>query len=163
MDMWLQAKRYAGDGSLQICSTLFSSGYSITFARFLAAKPYSASYRLSHVPQTRAIFLLGYPYVRLCFYWNRGFVDGDWVKSHTTASFKLTVTKVPGQVMRVLKFPLSDMTWGESQNLHELWRLDGTVHFERNTDYIIHLDYFPGTNPPPTAELFLRLKDCPSY
>lgn len=162
--MWLQAKRYVGDGSLGICSTLFSSGYFITFSRFRANKPYSASYRLFHVPQTRAVFLLGDPYVELCFFWDAGFVDRDWVKSHTTASFKLTVTKVPGQVIRVLEFPLSTLWWGESQNFHELWRdKDGTLHFDRNADYIIHLDYFPGTNPPPTAELFLRLKDCPSY
>jgi hypothetical protein len=49
--MWLQTPRYSGNGTIRTCSSLVGGGYAIKFAEFDSAGPYSASYRLSQVPQ----------------------------------------------------------------------------------------------------------------
>ena len=49
--MWMQVKRYSGDGVIRTCSTVLVPGYLIEFPKFDSTRPYEASYRLSHVPQ----------------------------------------------------------------------------------------------------------------
>src|SRR5256885_13286837 len=59
LEMWLQIKRYSGDGVIYDCSSsppvlgmLFSwPGYRIEFPKFPSDRPYEASYRISNVPQ----------------------------------------------------------------------------------------------------------------
>lgn len=164
LDMWLQTKRYSGDGLIESCSTPFASGYQITFPAFSAASPQTLTYRLSHVPQNFGVWVPKDPRLLLCFWWKRASVDSDWIRDTSTASLRITLVTEQGALVREVDIPLSKMLWGETQDFHELWEFDKTrLHFDGNTPYILKIQYTPGTVPPPVRQLFFVIDNCPTY
>ena len=162
--MWLQTKRYSGDGSIQTCSTLVASGYKITFPVFSAASSQKLTYRLSRLPQNFGVWVPKDPWLRLCFWWKRPSVDSDWIRDTTTASIKMKLVTEKGLLVREADISLSTMLWGETQDFHELWEFDKSrLHFDRNRQYVLEITYRPGAVPPPAPQLFFVIDNCPTY
>src|SRR5262249_10869851 len=83
-EMWLQTKRYSGDGHIYNCSNLIGAGYCIDFPEFDATRPFTASYRLTHIPR---VFDRD-PLIYLKFRCDFG--SSDEIKKSVTASFRVT-------------------------------------------------------------------------
>lgn len=164
VEMWLQTKRYFGNGTIRTCNNLLAPGYAIEFPTFDASKDYAASYRLSHVPQVYGILESRNPYIYLCFYWKRGSADTDQIKSTVTASFRATLVRSSGQIVHSIEVPLARTTWGEARDLHVIADFEqAKFHFDRNSDYLLRVSYTPGLVPPPAKKLFFAIKDCAEY
>src|SRR6266404_5211691 len=93
-EMWLQTKRYSGDGVIRNCSNLIGAGYCIDFQEFDASRPFSASYRMAHVPK---VFGRD-PLIYLKFRCESG--SSDEIKKRVTASFRITLLDSAGAAIR---------------------------------------------------------------
>src|SRR5713101_5335897 len=116
LEMWLQTKRYSGDGVIRTCSNLFAAGYCIDFPKFDASQPYSASYRLSHVPRVHARGREPIIYLRF---------DGDrsFPRNGLSDSFRMTLANSRGEVIQAF---------------------GRTLQFDKSASYILYVDYAPG-------------------
>jgi hypothetical protein len=162
-DMWLQTRRYSGDGSIETCSNIFSSGYKITFPEFDSRHAYQVTYRLSNVPHVPQMFSNRGSFIYLCFAWTNGTSDTDWVRSTTTASVRVSVASGnTGRIRESFEVPLSSMVWSEAEGVFELAdHQKSKLHFVAGEDYLLVIEYTPGTVPPPAVGgLFFQVKDC---
>jgi hypothetical protein len=162
MHMGLQIKQYSGDGVIYACSNLLAAGYGIDFPKFDASRYYSASYKLSHVPHVFRIDGRGDPLIFLSFY-QRGFTALHEKKS-VTAKFQITLSDSEGHIRHSAEIPLSTSTWGESQALFSVFDSEKSkLHFDRDSRYVLHVEYVPGDTPPPVKELYFTIANCASY
>ena len=116
-EMWFQTKWYSGDGRIYNCSNLISAGYCIDFPEFDANRPFSTSYRLSHVPK---VFGRD-PAIYLKFRCDFG--SNDEIRKRVTASFRVAQLDASGTVIRSSEFPMAAAVWGESRYLCAAYRL----------------------------------------
>src|ERR1043165_2405181 len=89
-EMWVQTKRYSGDGIIHNCSNLIGAGYRMDFPEFDGARPFNASYRMVHVPK---VFGRD-PLIYLKFRCAAGNMDA--ITKSTTASFGITLLDSAG-------------------------------------------------------------------
>jgi hypothetical protein len=158
-EMWLQTKSYSGDGTIHSCCTLFGAGYMIDFPAFSASRPFTASYRMAHVPKVFG----SDPYLRLCFHWQR---EDDLTRSRSiTANVRFTLLDGRGKQVRSLELPISSSMWGETgPDLVEVWDFNkGPIHFAAGEHYVLNVSYTPGSVPPPTKEAWLEIDNCATY
>jgi hypothetical protein len=157
--MWVETKGYSGDGVIHTCSTLFGGGYGIDFPKFDASRPYTASYRISNVPQTareRSGFSLR-------------FLQPDYrmAKSRegsVTATFSFTLCDQRNTTLHSAQVSVSRAGWSQSQGLFSVYAgKKSYVHFERGARYVLKVSYTPGTRPPPAKELFFAIDNCSTY
>lgn len=156
LDMWLQVKKYSGDGVIHNCSSLLSPGYSIEFPKFSSASPYQNTYRINRVPQRG-----GEPaWLYLRFFWqNTGGVDEK--KKSVTASFRITLSDTKGRILHSADFHLSNADWMQEQG-RRFWVYDlekSRLQFERDASYILNVSYTPGSVPPPAEELYFFIQN----
>lgn len=158
--MWLQAKRYSGDGIIQTCSSLVGAGYRIDFPEFDASRPYSASYRLSKLPQ---VFRRD-PVIYLKFHLNPDFGIPEETKKRITASFRITLFDSQSHVIRSAELTLADTIWWGGEHPLGAYDLPKSVfHFNWNTPYILQVSYEPGLVPPPATQLYFSIDNCAFY
>ena len=157
--MSAQATQYSGDGTIHTCSNLFEGGYGIDFASFDSSRPYSASYRLSHVPQTRR----GHAVILLHFF-QSDYRLAQKKKSSVTASFRFTLRDARGNIVHSAELRASGAVWSESQRLFGIYELDRSyLHFEGNANYILDVSYTPGAVPLPAKQLYFAIDNCAYY
>jgi len=157
--MWIQSAQYSGDGELRTCSNALGGGYDIEFPPFAAAKPYSASYRLAHVPQIGRD-----PQTYLEFQWDSTGADTDEVRKRVTAAFGLTLENTRGDRVQSVEVPLAKSTWTESGVVVGAYALDKSAfHFDRDASYILKVSYTPGAVPPPARQVYVRIDGCAGY
>jgi hypothetical protein len=157
-EMWLQTKRYSGDGHIYNCSNLISAGYCIDFSEFDAARPFSASYRLAHVPKVFGRDPLIYLKFRC------DFGSSDEIRKRVTASFRVTQLDASGAVIRSSEFPMAAAIWSESQYLCGAYDMDKSpLRFSPSGSYVLKVSYDPGPVPPPTKRLYFSLDNCAFY
>src|SRR5262249_11119671 len=100
-EMWIQTKRYSGDGTIHNCSNLLSAGYRIDFPEFNAFRPFTGSYQMRHVPK-----VIGRdPVVYLRFRCESG--SGDEIKKRVTAVYRITLVDSAGVIVRSVEIPMS--------------------------------------------------------
>jgi hypothetical protein len=135
VQLWFQAKFYSGDGVIYTCSSLVGAGYRIDFPKFDALQPYSAAYRLSHVP--KVYDRKREPVIHLRY-------DGDrsLPKNALSDTFGITVTKSTGEVIQ---------EYGRELHIHD------------SESYILHVSYEPGHAPLHVKQLYFELDNCASY
>jgi hypothetical protein len=152
--MWVQVLRYSGDGVIHAAPIM--PGYQITFPKFGASQPYSASYRLSRVPQRK----YGEPVIYLRFYWSRGFANIDQVKKQVTAEFRFTLLDEEGELIQSADLPVSASIWTGGTDFWGIYQLDQSrLRFSRDASYVLNVSYTPGAVPPPTSELYFSVED----
>jgi len=157
-EMWLQTKRYSGDGVIHNCSNLIGAGYRIDFPEFDASRPFSASYRMMHVPKVFARD----PLIYLKFRCESG--GSDEIKERITASFRITLLDSAGSVIRSVEFPMSRTIWEESQNLCGAYDLEKSpFRFLPSASYLLKVSYDPGAVPPPAKRLYFSVDNCAFY
>jgi hypothetical protein len=134
-EMWLQIKRYSGDGVIHACSNLLAAGYRIDFPKFDASQPYSASYRLSRVPRVHARGREPIIYLRF---------DGDrsFPRNGLSDSFRMTLANSKGEVIQAF---------------------GRTLHFDKKASYILSVDYVPGQVPSRAKQLYFEIDNCAFY
>jgi hypothetical protein len=159
--MWVQTKRYSGDGVIRNCSNLLGSGYAIQFPTFDASRPFAASYRVSHVPQLHRIDGRNDPTVYLRFYSNIGYTKSLQIQKGVTARFQVILMNSRGQVMHSVEVPLSTSGWSSTQNLYAVSK--GAFHFDPDASYLLNVSYEPGAVPPPAKELYFEIDNCAYY
>src|ERR1700686_5092061 len=147
-EMWLQTKRYAGDGVIHNCSNLIGAGYRIDFPEFDASRPFSASYRMAHVPKVFGRDPLIYLKFRC------EFGSSDEIKKRITALFRITLLDSAGAVIRSIELPMSTTIWSEAQNLCGAYDLEKSpFRFRSSASYLLKVSYDPGPVPPPTKRV----------
>jgi len=152
--METQVTQYSGDGFLRNCSLMVSPGYRIEFPSFSAARPFEASYHLSHLPQLQRDPLL------LLRFYQQDFAAARKKKSSVTASFHVTLSDAQGNIQHSADIALSRAWWGESQRLFGIYDLEKSkLHFDRKASYTLHVSYNPGRVPPPTKQLYFSLEN----
>jgi hypothetical protein len=157
-EMWLQTKRYSGDGVIHNCSNLIGAGYRIDFPEFDASRPFSASYRMAHVPKVFGRDPLIYLKFRC------EFGSSDEIKKRVTASFRITLLDSAGTVIRSIELPMSTSIWWEAQNLCGAYDLEKSpFRFQSSASYILMVSYDPGHIPPPTKRLYFSVDNCAFY
>jgi hypothetical protein len=157
--MWAETKQYSGDGVIHTCSNLFGSGYEIDFPKFDASRPFVASYRLSHVPQT-ARERAG---ISLRFY-QPDYLMAETKKGSITATFRFTLSDAHNRTLHSAEVKLSSAGWSESQRLFSVYAGERSYfHFEPNTAYVLRVSYTPGAVPPPAKELYFAIDSCAFY
>jgi len=150
----MQVLRYSGDGVIHAAPIM--PGYQITFPKFGASQPYSASYRLSRVPQRK----YGEPVIYLRFYWSRGFASIDQVKKQVTAKFRFTLLDEEGRLIQSADLPVSTSIWTGGGELWGVYQLhESILHFQRRVSYVLNVSYVPGAVPPPTKELYFSVEN----
>lgn len=159
--MWLQWPKYSGDGTFRTCSSLVGGGYAIKFAEFDSAAPYSASYRLSYVPeigiarqgQEALLYFrlkLPIPY----FQWREG-------QKALTGKIRLILQDSEGRNIKSEEVSLAEMAWTGTQGLYGGYDLDRTrLHFESGKSYTLSVMYSPGAVPPPTNQVYFEIDNC---
>jgi hypothetical protein len=156
--MWLQTKRYSGDGVIHNCSNLIGAGYRIDFPEFDASRSFSASYRMAHVPK---VFGRD-PLIYLKFRCESG--SSDEIKKRVTASFRITLLDSTRTVIRSIELPMSTSIWWEAQNLCGAYDLEKSpFRFQSSASYILEVSYDPGPVPPPTKRLYFSVDNCAFY
>ena len=157
--MLIKAKRYSGDGVFSTCSNLLAQGYSIEFSRHPSDKPFSATYKLSHVPD------VGHdPLVYLRVPSDLGFMAMDAAKQRVTASFHVVAVDGSGTVTRSLDLPLSTAIWTDQGGAYGAYRVrESHFHFAPTRDYTLRVSYEPGPIPPPAKEVYVQIDGCAWY
>jgi len=159
MPMAIKAKRYEGDGVLHVCSTWLGQGYTIDFPLFPSDQPYSASYKLSHIPNVGRD-----PFVYLRFHSSISSLDADSTKKRVTAAFHVVLLDSTGRETQHLDLPLSKAIWSQSRDLFGVYDLDRSVfHFNSVSNYTLQISYEPGSFPPPTKQLYFEIDGCAYY
>ena len=157
-EMWFQTKWYSGDGCIHNCSNLISAGYCIDFPEFDANRPFSTSYRLSHVPKVFGRDPLIYLKFRC------DFGSSDDIRKRVTASFRVTQLDASGTLIHSSDFPMAATIWGESQYGCAAYDLDKSpLRFSPGATYVLRVSYDPGAVPPPTKRLYFSLDNCAFY
>jgi hypothetical protein len=150
-----EVRQYSGDGTIYNCSILFSPGYRIEFPKFNSARPYEASYRLSHVPPTAR-----WPAVIYLRFFQQDFITAREKKNSVTASFRIALCDTKGHILHSAEFQLSNATWTESQRLFGVYDLGKSyLHFERAASYVLNVSYTPGAVPPPAEQLYFSVEN----
>ena len=157
--MAIKEGRYSGDGEFHTCSNLLGQGYSIAFPSFPADQPYSASYKLAHVPSVGRD-----PYLYLSFHSDAPPSASDTVKPHVTASIHVTLEDSRSREARSLELSLAKAIWRWSQNVFGAYDLEkGVFHFAPSASYVLRVSYTPGSVPPPAKEVYFEIDDCAFY
>jgi len=150
----MQLLRYSGDGEIRPAPIM--PGYQITFPKFGASQPYSASYRLCRVPQRK----YSEPIIYLRFHWSRGFADIDEIKKQVTARFRFTLLDGEGGLVQSADLPVSGSIWTGGGDFLGIYQLDQSrLHFRKDASYVLNVSYAPGPVPPPTKELYFSVED----
>jgi hypothetical protein len=159
MPMAVKARRYSGDGQFEVCSNLLAQGYRITFPSFPIDQPYSASYKLAHVPSVGRN-----PYVYLSFHSDAPPSASDTARPHVTAAVRIAVDDSAGKRVHSLDLALSKAIWRWSQQTFGAYDLDhSTFALDPSASYTLHVSYTPGSTPPPAKEAYFELDDCAYY
>jgi hypothetical protein len=162
--MWIQTKRYSGDGTIRTCSSFLSGGYAIKFAEFDSAHPYSTSYRLSHVPQISSSGRGRDPLLYLRFQWYGRFSDWAEIQRGVTGKIRLILQDSEGRTVKSNELSLAEMTYTESQDVYGGYDLARTrLHFEPSRNYVLRVTYTPGAIPLPANRLYFEIHDCAYY
>jgi hypothetical protein len=154
--MEVQVLQYSGDGEIHNSSIFFSPGYRIEFPKFTSARPYQASYRLSHVPHTPT-----HDYATIYLRFDEGdFVMARKKKDSVTAAFRLELYDANGNSVHSAELHLSNSYWSEAQGLFGVFDLKKSdLRFERNASYVLKASYMPGDVPPPAEELYFSIEE----
>jgi hypothetical protein len=159
MPMAIKARRYSGDGEFRVCSNLLAQGYSITFPSVPANQPYSATYRLAHVPGVGRD-----PYIYLSFHSDAPPSASDTARPNVTAVIRVTLEDFSGGEVRSLELPLAKAIWRWSQDVFGAYDLDKSVfHFDPSASYVLRVSYTPGSTPPPAKEVYFEIDGCAYY
>jgi hypothetical protein len=157
--MALKAKRYSGDGLLTTCSNLLMQGYAIDFSRHPSDQPFSATYKVSQVPQIGRD-----PYVYLRFPSHHSVVGLDDTKKRVTASFHVDLSDASGAQTHSLDLPLAEAIWTDAGGAYAAYRLyDSQFYFAAGQSYSLHVSYTPGAVPPPGTEVYVQIDGCAYY
>ena len=159
MPMAIKSRRYSGDGEFRVCSNLLAQGYSITFPSVRADQPYSATYRLAHVPGVGRD-----PYILLSFRSDAPPSASDTARPNVTAVIRVTLEDSSGREVRSLELPLAKAIWRWSQDVFGAYDLDKSVfHFDPSASYVLRVSYTPGSTPPPAKEVYFEIDGCAYY
>jgi hypothetical protein len=153
LGMWMQVLRYSGDGVIHAAPLM--PGYEITFPKFDAFQPYSASYRFSRVPQRK----YSEPVIYLRFHWSRGFAHIDEIKKQVTARFRFTLLDGEGGLVQSADLPVSASIWTGGTEFWAIYQDESRLHFRKDASYVLNVSYAPGPVPPPTKELYFSVED----
>jgi len=165
--MWIKAKQYSGDGTLRTCSTILAQGYAIDFPPFDPGQPYTAVYRISHVPQVSRA-------ARFCMNFHLKINPTDEEETRLTPVIRVRITDRHGRVQSVdlsptvvsPTVPLSPSVggWGSSSpDLFGIYGPDANLHFTRGETYSISVAYRPGSVPIPAKQAYFGIEDCAFY
>ena len=138
VQLWFQAKSYSGDGVIYTCSNLLNAGYRIDFPKFDAFQPYSAAYRLSHVPKVYDRWgEPREPVIHLRY-------DGDRALPRNALSdtFGITLKTSTGEVIQ---------EYGRKLHIHD------------SEIYVLYVSYEPGHAPLHVKQLYFELDNCAFY
>jgi hypothetical protein len=157
--MWAQAKQYSGDGVIYTCSNIFMRGYGIDFPRFDASQPYTASYRLSKVPQTSR------KQTGVCLRFKQPDLAMALAKQKSvTATFRLVLYDTDDNILHSADVVLSQPGWSETGRLFSVYAGEKSyVQFERNSSYVLKVSYTPGAVPPPAKDVYFAVENCAFY
>jgi hypothetical protein len=155
LEMERQVLLYSGDGVIHNASIIFWPGYRIEFPKFNSAKPYEASYRLSHVPQA------GHDHAVIYLRFNQPDLDmADSRKKSVTASFRVTLYDKKGSVLHSAELHMSNSIWSQNQSLFGIYdRKKSYFHFKRYASYVMKVSYLPGDVPAPADELYFSIEE----
>ena len=156
--MWLQWPKYSGDGTFGTCSSLVGGGYAIKFAEFDSAGPYSASYRLSHVPVARQRHE-AMLYLRLK--WSGSYLEWCEREKALTGKIRLILQDSEGRNIKSEELSLAEMDWTGTQGLYGGYDLERTrLHFESGKSYTLSVTYSPGAVPLPVNQVYFEIDNC---
>jgi hypothetical protein len=158
--MWLQQK-YSGDGTFRTCSSLVGSGYAIKFAEFDCASPYSASYRLSHVPEI-GIGRQGHePMLYFRLKWSGSYTQWHERQKALTGKIRLILQDSEGRNIKSEELSLAEMDWTGTQGLYGGYDLERTrLHFDSDKNYTLRVMYSPGAVPLPANQVYFEIDNC---
>lgn len=161
--MWLQTKQYSGDGVIHVCSNLLSGGYAIKFVEFDSTHSYSASFRLSNVPQVSG-FVERDPLLYLRFQWNGPFYQWAGIQKRLTGKIGLILRDSQERVVNSTELFLSDATFtGAAARYGAYDSVKTRLHFAPNGKYVLQVTYIPGEVVIPAARLYFEIGNCAYY
>lgn len=158
--MWAETKQYSGDGVIHSCSNLFGGGFAIDFPTFDSSRPYAASYRLSHVPQTGRGSVI---YLR---FERSGLLPSAAQRKtkSATSTFRFTICDAKGSVLDSADFHVSNAILTQTGSIFGIYELGKSeFRFEYNNSYVLKVSYVPGSVPPPAKQLYFAIDNCAFY
>jgi hypothetical protein len=159
--MWLQTYKFSGDGTIRTCSSLVGGGYAIKFAEFDPASPYSASYRLSHVPEIGLSRKEHEPTLYFRFQWAGPYLQWRERQKTLTGQIRVVLLDSGDQNMKSEEVSLAEMFWTQTQGLYGGYDLARTrLHLEPGRSYTLRVAYVPGTVPPPATHAYFEIDNC---
>ena len=159
--MWLQTPRYSGDGTIRTCSSLVGGGYAIKFAEFDPARPYSASYRLSQVPQIGIARKGNEPQLYFRLKWPGSYSQWCERQKALSGKIRLILQDSEGRDIKSEEVSLAEMAWTNTEGFYGGYDLARTqLHFDADRSYTLHVMYSPGAVPLPVNQVYFEIDNC---
>lgn len=157
LPMSVKVGRYSGDGAIRACSTILAQGYTIDFPPFYPRRPFTASYKMSSLPDVGR-----QPYLRLAFHASSTI---DQLKEQTKGALFVKITDVKGRQLQTIQMSLATAMWGSSgADFFSIGDFNKCrLRVESGETYRLSISYVPESFPSSVKDVFLSIENCAFY
>lgn len=150
--MWLQVKRYKGDGVAENSSLFWWPGYRISFPEFDPRFYYQKQYHLNNVPQRGGVS------AAFSLHFRPSLLSSE---ARPTGAYAFVLKEVDGTVMQSGVIRFSDALWSQTgMKIDSVYdRNKCYLDFKPKTKYILNVKYAPGPHPALTRGVFFCLEN----